>query len=282
MKSQYSFSIAITLIFSLIDYAKSDCAFMQNKDGTLQAVDEEHRKPIISKAPLCAEYSEPTSVCCTPEQAQTLESNFVSLESIFGTAVGGCDICVANLKKFWCHFTCHPEQASFISVIGLREHKIGKETKILLDMNFTLNEDMNCELFQSCKKTKFAAQVPAMSNAIGFMNFQGVNAYTKTPAFIQILTSKEGGLKYPIRPCEYDPKDKIVDGIPIKEFCTCNSCAKRCDFSLTSQTPVMEGLNGIVIICFYGFVVVATICIFYFKNYYSNKKEGQIHPENLF
>ena len=149
-------------------------------------------------------------------------------------------------------------------------------------MNFTLNEDMNCELFQSCKKTKFAAQVPAMSNAIGFMNFQGVNAYTKTPAFIQILTSKEGGLKYPIRPCEYDPKDKIVDGIPIKEFCTCNSCAKRCDFSLTSQTPVMEGLNGIVIICFYGFVIVATICIFYFKNYYSKKKEGQIHPENLF
>lgn len=87
MKSQYSFSIAISLIFSLIDYAKGDCAFMQNKDGTLQAVDEEHRKPIISKAPLCPEYSESTSVCCTPEQAQTLESNFVSLESIFGTAV---------------------------------------------------------------------------------------------------------------------------------------------------------------------------------------------------
>lgn len=52
--------------------------------------------------------------------------------------------------------------------------------------------------------------------------------------------------------------------------------------SLTSQTPVMEGLSGIAIICFYGFVVFATIGIFFVKNYYSKKKEGQIHPDNLF
>jgi hypothetical protein len=42
----------------------------------------------------------------------------------------------------------------------------------LLDVNMTLNQEMNCQLFNSCKKTKYASQVAAMNNAIGFISFQ--------------------------------------------------------------------------------------------------------------
>ena len=278
MKVLYSSIIISFIILSQINLSKSDCVMMQEVGGNPSPADEAHRKPHRGTVPLCPDYQD-TMICCSDYQAQTLQNNFISLESIFGTAVGGCDICVANLKKFWCHFTCHPDQSSFLSIIGFRNHTIGKEVKTLLDLNFTLNEDMNCELFNSCKKTKFAAQVPAMSNAVGFMNFQGVNAYTKTAVYINILTDKEKGLKYDIRPCEYKPEDKKVDGIPIEDYCTCNSCAQLCDYNLSSSTPVLEGLSWTVVGCFYGFVIVATILIFVSRNYCGKNKKTEDSTE---
>lgn len=221
---------------------------------------------------LCPEYVAGKEACCGKVGLEKLKSNFISLESIFGTAVGGCDICVANLKKFWCHFTCHPQQKDFLSVIGFRNHTIDGKERTLLDLNFTLNEDMNCKLFQSCKKTKFAAQVPAMSNALGFTNFQGVNAYTKTAVYINILTDKEKGLKYDIHTCDEKPKDKMIDGIPIKDYCSCNSCGQLCNYTLTSSTPVLEGLSWTLIGVFYLCVIIATVGIFFAKKYCGGKQ----------
>ena len=31
-----------------------------------------------------------------------------SFGSANGIGLGGCDICAANLKRFWCAFTCSP------------------------------------------------------------------------------------------------------------------------------------------------------------------------------
>ena len=154
---------------------------------------------------------------------------------------------------------------------GVRYSFDGKE-RTLLDLTFTLNEDMNCKLFQSCKKTKFAAQVPAMSNALGFTNFQGVNAYTKTAVYINILTDKEKGLTYDIHTCDEKPIDKMIDGIPIKNYCSCNSCGQLCNYTLTSSTPVLEGLSWTLIGVFYLCVIIATVGIFFAKKYCGGKQ----------
>src|SRR5690349_19402715 len=51
--------------------------------------------------------------CCTPDQNVLLLSNFIALDAIFNTNVGGCDICTINLKRLWCYFTCSPDQHKF-------------------------------------------------------------------------------------------------------------------------------------------------------------------------
>jgi hypothetical protein len=51
--------------------------------------------------------------CCTPDQNILIKDNFDSLDSLFGTKFGGCDICAINLKRFWCYFTCSPNQHEF-------------------------------------------------------------------------------------------------------------------------------------------------------------------------
>jgi hypothetical protein len=61
---------------------------------------------------ICPEYKNKMA-CCNDGQNILLKRNFDSLESIFGSKYGGCDVCVTNLKRFWCHFTCDPEQHTF-------------------------------------------------------------------------------------------------------------------------------------------------------------------------
>jgi hypothetical protein len=61
---------------------------------------------------ICPEYYNKTA-CCNNGQNILMKNNFDSLDSIFGTKYGGCDICAINLKRFWCHFTCSPDQDKF-------------------------------------------------------------------------------------------------------------------------------------------------------------------------
>ncbi len=60
---------------------------------------------------------------------------------------------------------------------GLKNFTIDNEIKTLLVVNLTLNRDMNCEIFKSCKKTRYASELPLLSNAIGFTSFQVKNFF---------------------------------------------------------------------------------------------------------
>ena len=101
-----------------------------------------------------------------------LAKNFEAIDSLFSSAYDGCDLCAVNLKRFWCYFTCHPEQADFVKVGNLTWIMVDGNNKTLRELNLTINSNTNCDLFKSCKKTKYATQVSAMSNAIGFTTFQ--------------------------------------------------------------------------------------------------------------
>ena len=58
---------------------------------------------------ICPDYKDQLA-CCNKGQNILMKNNFDSLDSVFGSKYGGCDACAINLKKFWCHFTCHTEQ----------------------------------------------------------------------------------------------------------------------------------------------------------------------------
>jgi hypothetical protein len=44
--------------------------------------------------------------------------SFKQIDATFGSGGGGCDFCGANLKRFWCQYTCDPNQADFVSQSG--------------------------------------------------------------------------------------------------------------------------------------------------------------------
>lgn len=121
---------------------------------------------------VCEEYRNKPA-CCNNNQNILLADNFRSLDAVFGSDYGGCDICVINLKRLYCKFTCDPDQEEFLEPDGYMESDIvPRANHTLFKIKLHLNNKMNCDLFNSCKKTKYANQLTAMSNAIGFTTFQ--------------------------------------------------------------------------------------------------------------
>jgi hypothetical protein len=59
-----------------------------------------------------------------------------------------------------------------VTTNGFEDVVIDNVKYTLLLVNMELNNNMNCDLFNSCKKTKYATQVQSMGNAVGFISFQ--------------------------------------------------------------------------------------------------------------
>lgn len=260
------------LAIIIVKLVKPDCSLMQIGTKPLPAEGEKTKPREINTTTLnkmCPDFKD-QKVCCDENQLATLVQNFKSLETIFGESVGGCDVCVVNLKRFWCYFTCAPNQAEFLKVFNYSKHIVGRnETRDLLDIDFYLDQDTNCDLFNSCKKTKFAAQVPSMANALGFVNFQGVNAYTKMSVFIKMKLDEKNndtikGLVFENDPCDTVPVDGKVRGYEAKN-CTCNSCDKKCKYTSSANMDTFEGLNGVVIVLVYLGVLIGTIVLYFAK-----------------
>jgi hypothetical protein len=229
---------------------------------------------------ICPDF-EGKEACCDPEQVRAIKNNFITLDSIFGSTAGGCDICSLNLKRFYCQFTCDPTQDTFLFPTGFSNHTVdGNVTKLLLDVDLHINEDTACEVFKSCKKSKFVAQVPSMNNALGFLNFQGVNAYKKSAIYMNMKLDKEGGMKYEIDPCETEAIGGIVRNMTIEQNCTCNTCSAKCDYSAVSETPILDGLNVTLVVVFYLCVIVLTVVIFFIKKYCATADKEELLNEN--
>jgi hypothetical protein len=163
-----------------------------------------------------------------------------------------------------------------VNVLGFQDFEIEKVNYTLLMIQMNLNSKMNCDLFNSCKKTKYASQVVAMSNAIGFTTFQGTEAYRKTPVFISMNYKKEGGLEYPIDTCDTQAVDGKVRGYYVQDTCKCNSCDRACQFNIKTAFPILEGFSFSTVGFFYLFVIIFTFFITLCKSY-NRKKNPNDH-----
>ena len=117
IKLLFSEIIFIGIYFSLMRFAESKCTMEQKCDvhkPDCRPIPSNHTEPGILLGPnvICPEYYNKTA-CCNNGQNILLKTNFDALDGVFGTKFGGCDICAINLKRFWCHFTCSPDQDTF-------------------------------------------------------------------------------------------------------------------------------------------------------------------------
>lgn len=69
-------------------------------------------EPLFGPDVVCNEFLG-KDACCNNGQNKLLGHNFETISYIFGSDYGGCDICAVNLKRFWCEFTCSPDQDKF-------------------------------------------------------------------------------------------------------------------------------------------------------------------------
>ena len=264
----------LIIILSIIVLISSNCSMVQEKNDKQPRPARGH-EIIPSKThnndTICPEF-EGMKTCCSDYQLKVLEKIFGNIESFFG-GDGGCDICVVNLKRFWCYFKCSPNQSEFVELGDVTKYIIDGKEYILRDINYYLNESTNCKLFNSCKKTKFAATYPSMGNAIGFTNFQGIKAYLNIPAYISMKIGNDSGLEYD--PCNLKvPENKTVRGYTNVTECSCNTCESSCNYAFNTSISVLNGVNWPLIVLFYLLVLVVTICLFCYRKHQKTKNKG--------
>jgi hypothetical protein len=83
-----------------------------------------------------------------------MTKSFQQIDSVFGSDV---PLCGLNLKKFWCEYTCDPNKINFVDGVGQYTISDDSGNKTFTEVNFSVDEDMACTLFQSCKKVSLIA-----------------------------------------------------------------------------------------------------------------------------
>jgi hypothetical protein len=159
---------------------------------------------------------------------------------------------------------------------GIKQSLIDGKNYSLLYINMTLDKGMNCKLFNSCKKTKYASQVVAMSNAIGFTTFQGTESYRKAPIFINMFYSNQSGMNFDVDLCNTTSVNNTFRGYHVDSDCPCNSCDKSCFYDNKVSLPVLEGFSLVTVMMFYVIVVICTFIINICKCVYKKNNPNEI------
>lgn len=193
--------------------------------GANYKVDPPFQPSIQTMTPpnMCPEF-EGNPVCCFNYDNYQLISQFMELDYTFGGNNGGCDVCAANMKRFWCYFVCSPQQSDFLSIGNYTwvPNPISPGSLIqVLEINFTITMELACGMYESCKKCPYTQEVSSMQSAEGFLQFQGTNSAIggELITFFFLTQGTQGALNINMAPCNY--KKPELAGIPISP-CSCN------------------------------------------------------------
>lgn len=259
----------MVFIIFLLARVQALCVFSQNCTSPSKC---KTPYPILPTLPFKPDFSSPYAcpmflnqdVCCNNDQNLALGYKYFLIDETFGHAIGGCDICAANLKRLWCYFTCSPDQNQFVTV-GSQEYvtdPTSLDQKVLaLLVNFTVTADLASDIHQSCAKCPIVTEVSAMQSPLGFLNFQGYNSIS----FSLLWTTFSFGvgsvaLDLEIVQCEAEVTTAY--GYPVVP-CGCNSCDQACTSDYKSTKSTLDGLNWVLVgICYLVLIVLSLIFMF--------------------
>mmetsp|Transcript_43762 Transcript_43762/g.50325 ORF Transcript_43762/g.50325 Transcript_43762/m.50325 type:complete len:297 (-) Transcript_43762:343-1233(-) len=229
------------------------------------------------------------NVCCNTNQISELNSQFQVIDNVFGSGAAGglgCGICAANLKFFWCAFTCAPNQADFV---------LPEDQQVLYDpdsldymkvlvVTVEVNPTTACELFESCKKTPFAIQVTDMHSSEGFLNFQGVNAMSMGSVYIKMKYPEDSGFNGKMFPCSYDAVrfGNHLHGYDKVTSCSCGNCDALCTYTLPFKKPAtFEGANFVLIGVTWGVVLLLGAIAFFATHTYNKRRSAEMMDNSI-
>ncbi|CCK70009.1 sphingolipid transporter KNAG_0D02600 [Huiozyma naganishii CBS 8797] len=216
------------------------------------------------------EWKEIENVCCSIEQVKALQNNLKRAHAL----IESCPACVKNFNNMFCHFTCSPQQASFLDVI---DTEVSQENKrIVKELNFYMDEDWASEFFNSCKNIKFSATNGYAMDLIG----GGARNYSE---FLQFLGDEKallGGSPFQInykyaQTKKFQPFNNSVYGCddPIYK-CACSDCQESCPVlkPLKQEHCFRNGFPCFSIDVLITYVIIAVTLLIWFivKKWKSN------------
>ena len=267
------------IFFTFIPKIKSICELQEdcsiNDTCSPKKADENHTNPKIinsSFSYICPEF-ENEKVCCSNRQLYKIIKMFELIDQTFGSLGQGCDICSMNIKNFWCNFICSPYQNDFLNIGKITNHTIDGKIRKLLDVNFTINQNISNQIFNSCKKTKFVSQFPSLDNSFNFFNYQSIKAYNKSDIYILMFHEQNSGLNFSVNKCNETINDGKNNYINFTS-CSCSNCDLKCDYDINNNYNILYGFNSFTVIIVYGMVLFFSLCIFFLNKSRKNDDEN--------
>lgn len=129
--------------------------------------------PQFDLSELCPEFSD--AACCDAQQYNSLRENIYKSAAVLQR----CPACYQNFVRFWCEFTCSPNQAVFAPVV---DASVGNRNLTVVNhTNMSLTEVYGWDFFRSCENVQFGSTgMTVMQILFGnaqdplqFLQFQG-------------------------------------------------------------------------------------------------------------
>jgi len=204
----------------------------------------------------CFEYSD--SACCTNKQTD----NLVSQLNKAGGILASCPACFNNFVKFWCLYTCSPNQSMFVDVNEIWQDD--KQNSYVAVSTYNMQTTFAADLFNSCQDVKFGLTgntvmktVFGASNYSEFLNFIGTSSKQYSNITIAMGYNHDNVSAFaPLRVCS--------------DSCSCNDCQASCP--LPPPIPRHEvhtiTVTYLTFFTFLGFIVftIAVLVIAYFAS----------------
>lgn len=171
--------------------------------------------------------------CCNSNQLDQLKSNLAKADAL----IASCPACRENFYQLFCHFTCSPNQSTFIDIVSV-QNSLSK-IPIVDEVNVYINStSFASPFYDSCKNIKFGLTNGYAMDLIG----GGASNYSQFLKFLGDKKPQIGGSPFQIN-YKYDlPKsDNLNSNLSFfdtevrncndsdpKFACACSDCPQVC------------------------------------------------------
>jgi cbb3-type cytochrome oxidase subunit 3 len=271
----------VVMLFLLLGATTGKCVFKQNCTSPTECTEPyavEPYEPAIAdwEGEIACPMFANQEVCCSKGQNYAMSYKYNLLDTTFGHLVGGCDICAANMKLMWCHFTCSPDQSNFVSAGPAEEvpDPISPGDYVLAMINnFTVTNNLACQIYQSCKKCPYVTEVSAMQSPDGFLEFQG---YEGIPIGLLWTTFyfDDGPSSLDLEFLDCSANVSNAYGYDVQP-CSCNNCELECAANYNIPSPsTLNGLDWTLVGAFYLALLIVSMVVLFIQ-FKTKKKNSQ-------
>ncbi|CAI4054683.1 hypothetical protein SUVZ_16G2740 [Saccharomyces uvarum] len=220
------------------------------------------------------EWKEVRHACCTKDQVVALRDNLQKAQPL----IASCPACLKNFNNLFCHFTCAPDQGTFVNITKVEKSKEDKD--IVAELDVFMNSSWASVFYDSCKNIKFSATNGYAMDLIG----GGAKNYSQFLKFLGDAKPMLGGSPFQIN-YKYDlPEqekewqefnDDVYACDDAQYKCACSDCQESCP----DLAPLRDGTCKVGSLpCFsFSVVIFYTVCALFAATWYFlfKRKEGR-------